>query len=503
MRPLFALLALCTASAFAAPLTPAQKSTLDRISADSLRGHLSFIASDLLEGRKSPSRGLDLAAEYLAAQYRRAGLEPVGDDGYFQTANWIYTEPDLAGFKMQLQVGAQRLSLSPRQVGFAPGAGIDGQGVGVIKVVGDDLAPLELMGAAVAGKVVVLDLPSVRPTSLEQYEAMQAAREALKARLAKLHPLAVLALDRKRPSGNGGGAGELVDPEKPKGSTLVFLSIHGEDAARLYDSLAAGASGATADLHLASAISKPVRLRNVAALLRGSDPVLKNSYVILSAHYDHLGMAPGTDGDTIYNGANDDGSGTVSVIEIAGALAASKERPKRSILFLNLFGEELGMLGSTYYGKHPLVPLARTVADLNLEQLGRTDASDGDMRGRAAVTGYRYSTLPATLAAAGKLTGLDVYEDEKVGNKYFEQSDNAALARQGIPAHTLSVAYEFPDYHKVSDHWQKIDYDNMARVDRTVALGLLMLANDKSVPAWNKAEAATAPFVKAAAALVK
>ena len=119
-------------------------------------------------------------------------------------------------------------------------------------------------------------------------------------------------------------------------------------------------------------------MSNVAAILQGSDPGLKDQFVMVTAHYDHLGMmSSGGDGDRIYNGANDDGSGTVSVIEIAKALARMPVQPRRSLLFVAFFGEEEGLLGSFYYAKHPLVPLKSTVADLNLEQMGRTDDPEG------------------------------------------------------------------------------------------------------------------------------
>jgi Zn-dependent M28 family amino/carboxypeptidase len=121
-------------------------------------------------------------------------------------------------------------------------------------------------------------------------------------------------------------------------------------------------------LNLAASIAKPVKLRNVVGLLRGTDPVLKDTYVLVTAHYDHLGTgAPRCnpiDGDAICNGANDDGSGTVSVIELASALATLKERPKRSILFMAVFGEESGLLGSRYYGRHPIFPIEKTVSDV-------------------------------------------------------------------------------------------------------------------------------------------
>ena len=126
---MIAALALCALSASAATLTPSESAALGSISANSLRGHLSFLASDLLEGRGTPSRGQDLAAEYIAAQYRRAGLEPLGDDEYFQTASWNFSEPDLSGLAFTLQSGPQRLALAPKQLSFEPGAALDAKSV--------------------------------------------------------------------------------------------------------------------------------------------------------------------------------------------------------------------------------------------------------------------------------------------------------------------------------------------------------------------------------------
>jgi len=314
----------------AASLTPEQQGVVKSISENSLRGNLSFLASDLLEGRDTPSRGLDLAAEYIAAQFRRAGLEPVGDDGYFQDA------------KVKDQV-----------------------------------------------------------------------------------------------------------------------------------------------------------VRNVAGLLRGSDAALADTYVILSAHYDHLGMRPNGD-DHIYNGANDDGSGTVSVIEIASAMAAAPERPKRSILFLTFYGEEKGLLGSRYYAAHPLEPLDKTIANVNLEQIGRTDATSGKQLGVAYETGFDYSNLGAILNEAAEPTGIAIKKDLPSKGEFFGRSDNLSLARAGVVSHTIYVADDFSDYHKVGDEWEKIDYANMASVDRAVALGLLRLASEAAPPQWNEASRPARPYAEAA-----
>lgn len=500
MKKFLALLAVCTATASAAPLQKEQAAALERISADSLRGHLMFLASDLLEGRGTPSRGQDLAAAYLAAQYQRAGLEPLGDDGYFQTANWNFSEADLSGFVLTLTAGGAPLSLPPKLVTFTPGAALDARGVAVIKADWNNLAALEAMGDAVNGKVVFIEPATMQPKTAEEYAAMTSARNAVYARLAKLKPLLVLALDRTRPAGNAGGRGAVIDPAKPRPAGLRTITTHGADAARLYDALPAGA---TLDARVAAASVKPVKLRNVAALLRGSDPVLKDTYVVLSAHYDHLGIRADTPGDNIFNGANDNGSGTASVIEVAQALAAMKTRPKRSIVFLNVFGEELGMLGSGYYGRNPLVPLAKTVANLNLEQVGRTDGPEGVMKAKAALTGFDFSTMPAALVSAGKASGVEIFKDARYSDQYFAQSDNVTFAAVGVPAHTLSVLYQFAEYHGAGDHWPAIDYDNMAKINRTVALGLLALANDSVAPSWNAGNEKTAPYLKAQKAMSK
>src|SRR6185295_14202810 len=252
-----------------------------------------------------------------------------------------------------------------------------------------------------------------------------------------------------------------------------------------------------ATLKLPAPVEKPVKVRNVIGLLRGSDPVLKDTYVLVTAHYDYLGMRPGNSGDNIFNGANDDGSGTVSVIELASALATLKERPKRSLIFMTVFGEEKGLLGSRYYGRHPLFPIEKTVADVNLEQVGRTDSDEGPQLSNASMTGIDYSDVGLIFKAAGEMTGIKVYKHERNSDAFFGRSDNQALADQGVPAHTLSVAYGYPDYHGLGDHWDKIDYANMAKVNRSVAVGLAMIANNPQEPKWNEANPKTERYIKA------
>lgn len=318
---------LCAAPLFAQPLTNARSTAIHKVMAESLRANVEYLASDELEGRATPSAGLDKAAIFIAAQFRKTGLQPI-KGSYFQEA--------------------------PVTGGIA---------------------------------------------------------------------------------------------------------------------------------------------RNVVGLLRGTDPKLRDTYIIVSSHYDHLGMAPSGE-DLIFNGANDDASGTASVIEIAKVLEGY--RPRRSVLFITFFGEERGLLGSRYYAQHPLVPVAATIAQLNLEQMGRTDATNGPQVRGANVTGFDMSDLPAILADTAKLEGIHIWKDQAASDAYFGRSDNQPLADLGIPAHTLSVAYGFPDYHKVTDSADKLDYENMALVDRAVALALLRLANDKNIPKWNESYLPARKYVEAA-----
>jgi Zn-dependent M28 family amino/carboxypeptidase len=173
------------------------------------------------------------------------------------------------------------------------------------------------------------------------------------------------------------------------------------------------------------------------------------------------------------------------MLETAAALTHANARPKRSILFLAVFGEEKIMLGSRYYASHPLFPLDRTVAGLNLEVLGRTDAAEGPHENRIAMTGYSYSTVTDVVREAGRLTGIEVYRHDPNSDRFYTQSDNIAFAERGIPAHTLSTGYLYPDYHQPGDHWDKLNYPHLEKATRLVLLSALMLADSAERPRWN------------------
>ena len=465
---------------------------LGHISADSLRGHLSFIASDLLEGRATPSRGLDLAAEYIAAQFRRAGLEPAGDDGYYQTADLVEVQPVKERYEMRIEQGDQSISIPRDEITPRFYTSLDLSPTGVYKLdAGNEAAVSVLKPEDVHDKVLVTQLPDF--SGDESSRSLNKFNSALQA------------LDRAKPKLTL----MLVNQAVPEYTTRLVFSGNRDTAAgprimvtspaavKWFASLAPGASDATFTLRLPASAESKVKLHNVIGLLRGSDPVLKDTYILVTAHYDHLGMKPDGAGDRVYNGANDDGSGTVSVIELASALATSQPRPKRSIVFMTFFGEEEGLFGSRYYARHPVFPIEKTIANVNLEQVGRTDSTQGPKISEGFFTGFEHSDVPQTFRKAGALTGVKVLSDKSTGGAFFDRSDNAALAAVGVPAHTFVVAFEFPDYHAVGDEWQKINYDNMVKVDRMLALGLIMLADSPQAPKWNQANPKTEPYVTA------
>ena len=440
-------------------LSPEARRAIAAISADSLRGNLSFLASDQLEGRDTPSRGLDIAALYIAAQFRRAGLAPAGDDGYFQTAHMLRVSEPPASFDLRIQDGARKPLATLAQTTVVSRRPLD-LSVPLYKVA-DEAA---LRAADVQGKVLLLNSAPGNGRATHQAAAA-------------LQPAAFVELagdDSPR------DIPRLIDADEEHTAfgDIPRLILRDPEAIALLRAAKPGETGIAISIKLPAPTATPVTVRNVAALLLGSDPVLRSQYILLTAHYDHIGRNRAGEVDP---GANDDGSGTVSVIEIAQALAAMHVPPKRSLVFMTFFGEEEGGLGSQYYARHPLFPLSKTVADLNLEQLGRTDSNIGPEISNATLTGFRYSSLPHTLQQAGELTGVNVYEAPN-GDDYFDRSDNQTFAEHGIPAHTLVVAFEFPGYHDTGDIWPKIDYENMAKVDRMIALGLVYVGRQPHPP---------------------
>jgi hypothetical protein len=217
---------------------------------------------------------------------------------------------------------------------------------------------------------------------------------------------------------------------------------------------------------------------NVLGILRGADPQLSSEVVILGSHFDHIGIRSGAGEDSINNGADDNGSGTVAVIESARLIAAGP-RLKRTIVFATFTGEESGAFGVTYYTQNPVAPLERHVADVQVEMIGRPDTSAGGP-GRAWLTGFERSTMGRTLVDAG----LPVQADRRLEFGFFERSDNITFARLGIVAHTLSSYNMHEDYHTVDDEVERIDFAHMTQMIDVIANAVRTIANGPRLQ-WN------------------
>jgi len=236
--------------------------------------------------------------------------------------------------------------------------------------------------------------------------------------------------------------------------------------------------------------AQQLRSANIAGMIRGSDPVLRNEVVLVTAHYDHIGIGRAVDGDSINNGADDDASGNIALIEMAKALR-NGPRPKRTIIFMAITGEEVGGFGTRWYIAHPLLPLEKTVVDLNVEMIAHPDSIAGGF-GKAWLTGYERSTMGDLLAD----NGIPLTPDMRLGQRFFERSDNVAFARIGIPAHSISSFNLATPYHIPKDEASTIDADHMAQVISATAKALRLLANGVK-PEWHPGGRPEAPAARA------
>jgi hypothetical protein len=223
---------------------------------------------------------------------------------------------------------------------------------------------------------------------------------------------------------------------------------------------------------------------NVVGVLRGASDNT-GDHVLVDAHYDHVGMRPRLDSagnripgaDSIYNGADDDASGVVAVLEIARQIAAGP-RPARTLVFGAMTGEEIGLVGTRWYIEHPVRPLERMVANFEIEMIGRPDSLAGG-RGKGWLTGYQRSTMGESLAARG----IPLVADPRPAQNFFSRSDNIAFARLGIPAHTLSSFNLHTDYHQPSDEVEKVDFAHVAAVINAATDAVRLLAEGPP-PTW-------------------
>jgi hypothetical protein len=513
-----------TSAAGAAP-APAHGNA-DFISAQQLKDYLAFIASDELEGRDTPSRGLDTAAKFIATHMSRWGLKPAGDDGsYFQRIAMTQNKIDPAG--SFVEINGQRFNfgedfLAGATAGLVSGPLVYAGHGWVIKAKNIDA----FQGLDVKDKIVVLNslnLPkgvTFNDLNGKRGEDWDVPPEAARKRGAKgiilapdFQSLANWDLRRQTLMDQGDYS---IDKFQSQGNSqlpmimasLKLLSVlfQGEKrkAEEIFNWSAANELGAPFELQADRKVSftvavktRPAATQNVIAILEGSDPVLKNEYVAIGAHYDHVGIGEPAGGDSIYNGADDDGSGTVATLAIAEAFARGP-RPKRSILFIWHAGEEKGLWGSHYFTDNPTVPLGQIITELNIDMIGRTRKENDKPAnmtllkpGEVFLIGSKMmSTELGELSESVNKSYLNLtfnykYDDPNDPERFFYRSDHYNYARKGIPIiFYFSGVHE--DYHRPSDSVEKIDYQNMEKIARAIFATAWELANRPTRPRVDK-----------------
>lgn len=503
----------------------------DTISAAQLRTYLSFIASDEMEGRDTPSRGLDTVAKFLALNLARWGFKPYGDDGtFFQKITLRREAVDPS--KSIAEINGQKFSIGEDFIPNAVAASLNGpmifagngwviksknldpyQGVDVkdkiIVVLGSGQGfPKGVTRADLAGRMgedwsspsvyaqqhgakgvlVIADAQSLQNWEQLRQRSLQPAR-------------AVVEKFMTQPAGT-------IRPSILMSAKMATALLAGEkfDAATLVSRAESAEPATTFDLSASKNVAITVAVKserpmtqNVVAVWEGGDPVLKNEYVALGAHYDHVGIcAPGT-ADPICNGADDDGSGTTALLGMAEALSRAKQRPKRSVLFVWHCGEEKGLWGSRYFTDYPTIPLDKIVTQLNIDMIGRTKKADDtnprnkDLSGPDSIYVIGSTMMSTDLGALSQTVNksflnlaYDVkYDDPNDTNRFFFRSDHYNYARKGIP-----IIFFFDgvheDYHRPGDEPQKIDYEKMEKITRTIYMLLWEVAALKERPKVDK-----------------
>jgi len=489
-RPLLVLLfPLVTAHLAAQAAAPAPvTSAAGTITADDVIRRIRIIADDSMMGRDTPSPGLEHTAQWVADEFKRFGLQPGGENGtYFQ--RYPITRRKLLPDRSVLSMSAgsararTRFDVGARLVaGHVPPAPVAGPAV----LVGGDVTADAASAAPIRGRVVLFIRNPLSETTDQAIRALYLGGASAVVLFTELDSAAFVprlqAQARERTVIDLGDAiGPVIEARAaPFAGVLRAAGVRPAAVAASRTAVIRELPKLAVRLELKEAIVSSQTAPNTIGILEGSDPKLKHEYVLFSAHMDHIGVTPGQP-DSINNGADDDASGTVGVVELAEAFTQPGARPKRSLVFLTVSGEEKGLWGSRYFSEHPTVPLKDVVADLNSDMIGRNWADT------IVAIGKEHSDLGATLNrvnAAHPELRMTAVDDRWPEERFYFRSDHYNFARKGIPIlFFFNGVHE--DYHRVTDSPDKIDAEKESRVVKLVFYLGQEVANAPERPKWN------------------
>jgi hypothetical protein len=467
----------------AATETPATQLPEYSLSKADMEAHLRFIASDELMGRRTGDPGNRVAARYIAEEFRRMGLKPAGDSGsYFQPINFERLKPAESA---TLLMGTETLQFGKDLVVMAGGP-IDK--TGEVVYVGYGLTDGEdgYKGRDVKGRIVVAQGGS--PEAKGPGEIFRASTAKRKLATEKGAAALIELYAESIPWGfvNQYFSREQISLPTTNSNTEPVTHLWVNNTGNQYKQLKE--PGQFITLRSSGRPRTVAPSANVAGIIEGTDPVLKNEYVVLSAHFDHIGVgkqggSPYQPSDSIFNGARDNAFGIVSILSASKALM--QQRPKRSILVLAFTGEEIGLLGSRYYADHPLVPLKQTVFDLDTDGAGYSDTTI------ISVIGLERTGAKAEIEAGAKAFGLSIFAEPAPEQELFDRSDNVSFAAKGVPAPDISPGFKTFDaaiqkyYHQAIDNPDSIDFNYLHRFAQAYAHIARLVANRATRPQWS------------------
>lgn len=439
--------------------TFAQSGGKSTINETNVRAEMNFLAGDAMQGRGSGTVFERIAAEYIGSQFMQFGLEPAGEKDATGKQTYVQT----------VEVPGREV-LAGIKIDGIPGIDIDyGKSLVTFSItaknINGELQRLKLGETAKKGSVVLLML-----SADDKFEKFQANI----AQIFRDGASAILMAENKEIRENWPGvAGRKVMLTRRNGNLFAVSTD-------VVNALAKAADGTKVDIAASFEPAPKTYTWNAMGKITGTDKTLSSEVILLTSHLDHLGVRDNTPGDDkIFNGADDDASGSVAVLELARVLGGGK-KPKRTVYFVCFGSEEAGGYGATYFVNNMPFPKDKLVANLEFEMIGRPDAKV--KAEELWLTGYERSNLGPALAKRGAKLVQDPHPDQN----FFFRSDNIQLARAGIIAHTVSSFGLHTDYHKVSDEVKTIDFSHMTRSINSMVKPVQWLINASFKPTWNE-----------------
>jgi hypothetical protein len=444
------------------PLTDDELSVLQSIQESHILETVSYLASDAMNGRDTPSKELEAASGYVTERLRAAGLEGLGPEASFLQPAELN----------QTLVPESTASLRIGSADVVPLTVLTGtrDTITVTGIVDNSATNGNSSGVDGGKSIVTMDELLLPPqavdnpgTALIAYVRQTAplVRNGAKVVLVRVAPESVLfdvAMSlRENPV-------TIPPPFEPRCAILLVPRTQPLDG--------------EVSLEIPANVQKATQVHNVIGVLRGSDAELSKQAVLVSAHLDHIGPAV-RGADKVNNGADDNASGVTGVLFLADACAALKQRPQRSIVFMTFWGEEKGLLGSKYFVENPLWDLESIVCNINLEMIGRPEVH---AEGKAWGTGWSHSSLGPQMAAGASRVGVSIFEHNKFSEMLYTRSDNASFVAEGVIAHSFSAGSLHNDYHQPTDEVGKLNIPHMTKVIQGLLAGMLPIARGEQTP---------------------